>query len=132
MSEILTAEQIAELSITEANVYRLIASHEALRVELDALLQPPDVPCWKELVRLAYADDGDGALGINRITAEYNRMKASSNAATRLYTLASERADAATRKAFGEAAKCLLNWREADWTVGEMSDELRRRSGEGR
>lgn len=40
--------------------------------------------------------------------------------------------NAATRKAFEEAADRILDWRETDWTVGEMAEELRRRAAQHR
>src|ERR1017187_3338003 len=49
---------------------------DELAEELAALKTPPDVECWKRLVTIAYAEGGDGALQIERITAEYNRAKA--------------------------------------------------------
>ena len=49
---------------------------DELAEELTALKAPPDVECWKRLVTIAYAEGGDGALQIERITAEYNRAKA--------------------------------------------------------
>ena len=51
---------------------------DELAEELAALKTPPDVECWKRLVTIAYAEGGDGALQIERITAEYNRAKAES------------------------------------------------------
>lgn len=47
----------------------------AIREHLASLTQPPEVDDWKTLIRLAYADGGDGVLRIYRITAEYNRVR---------------------------------------------------------
>jgi len=46
-----------------------------LQGELDGTRQPPDNQCWVDLVAWAY-QHGGGALSINRITAEYNSIKA--------------------------------------------------------
>lgn len=47
----------------------------ALREQIATLTAPPAVPEWEALVRLAYADDGDGVMRVYRITAEYNRVR---------------------------------------------------------
>lgn len=46
-----------------------------LEQQLAELAKPPEDKDWEKLVQLAYSDGGDGALRINRITAEYNRVR---------------------------------------------------------
>ncbi len=69
------------MSTTLMEVGELRAQVEDLSAQLDALIVPPGVPEWTKVIQLAYADDsGEGCTRIYRITAEYNRMKASLNA----------------------------------------------------
>lgn len=53
----------------------VLGEQDDLKAQLAELSKSPEVDDWETLVKLAYADDGDGALRINRITAEYNRVR---------------------------------------------------------
>lgn len=59
---------------------KVIASLRTVVAERDELRKPPDSECWKKLIELAYQTE-NGALPINRITADYNSMKMERDAA---------------------------------------------------
>lgn len=62
-----------------------------VEVERDAMMVPPQIEDWKELVALAYKPDSDGARRIFNITSEYNRMRAQRDSL--LNALSAERAE---------------------------------------
>ena len=74
-----TAESAAETGLHIWDwqaMCHLKAERDELRAELAALTATPDNICWKQLVAFAYQASENGAHLIERITAEYNRMKA--------------------------------------------------------
>jgi hypothetical protein len=54
---------------------RVSSEFVAAQAELAELKKPPEIEDWKALVGHSYDNDADGALRINRITAEYNRVR---------------------------------------------------------
>jgi len=91
--------------------------------ELARLKAPPDVEAWKTLVRLAYAEGGDGARNIEAITAEYNRNRLRAVRVRSLEELAREAGEALEVNA-GKAEKAEAELAEErarlDWVFANL------------